>query len=250
MLKDTLRFLLVLFVGVFLVLAIRFVGISVIEIPEDGERPVFMAGDHVAVNKWAYGLRVSPMKWLDYVRLGGSKAGLGEWVAFNDPSQCDSVSSVDERNIFIGYCFACPGDSLWIDACGNVFRNKPNDVCLFRVVRLPKDGEYVRITPDNVYWYNQMINRHEGLTSTVESDSLYVDGQLVMNFRFTNDYYWMSSANCRNMADSRTFGFVPDNYIIGRLTRVLYSFDKTAAWYKPFRWERTMMEVGRENLKP
>ena len=246
MLKDALRLLLVLSVTGICVLTVRYMGVTLVEIPEDGEQPVFEAGDCVAVNKWAYGWRLSPMKWFDYVRLGGNKIENGEWVAFNDPTQRDDSLYIDERNIFIGYSFAGPGDSLWIDACGHVFRECPDENCRFRVVRLPQKGEYVPVTPDNVYWYNQMINQHEGLSSTVVSDSLYVAEQLVTTFRFTNDYYWMSSANCHNMADSRTFGFVPDKYVIGRLSYILYSYDKEAPWYAPFRFERTMMEVGRE----
>ena len=67
------------------------------------------------------------------------------------------------------------------------------------------------------------------------------------SFRFSHDYYWMSSANERNHADSRTFGFVPDTYIIGRLSRILYSWDTEALWYARLRAHRTMMKVGREN---
>ena len=54
-------------------------------------------------------------------------------------------------------------------------------------------------------------------------------------------------ANERNHADSRTFGFVPDTYIIGRLSRILYSWDTEAPWYARLRAHRTMMKVGREN---
>lgn len=246
MFKSALRLIFSILVAGILVWGIRFFGCSIVEIPEDGERPVFMAGDRVALNKWSYGIRLSPMKWLDKARLGDARVGLGEWVAFNDPSMHDDSIFIDERNIFIGYCYAVPGDTLWVDRCGNIFRYMPPSGRPFKKVRLPQKGEFVGITPDNVYWYNSMINLHEGLCSEVVSDSLYVAGQLVTSFRFMHDYYWMSSANCENQLDSRTFGFVPDIYIIGRLTRVLYSFDDAAPWYNPFRWDRTMMKVGCE----
>ena len=248
MFKSSLRLFFTVLVAGILVWGVRFFGFSIVEIPEEGERPVFEAGDCVAVNKVAYGVRLSPMKWFDQVRLGATRVGLGDWVAFNDPSMPDDSVLIDERNIFIGYCYALPGDTLWIDRCGNIFRHMPVSGRPFKHVRLPQKGEYVNVNPDNVHWYNSMINLHEGLRSEVISDSLYVAGQLVTNFRFTHDYYWMSSANRQNLLDSRTFGFVPDIYVIGRLSRVLYSCDDTAPWHHFFRWERTMMEVSREIL--
>ena len=68
------------------VVLVRGCWVSLIEIPEDGERPVFMAGDRVAVNRMAYGLRLSPMRWWGDVRWWAEPVPRGDWVAFNDPS--------------------------------------------------------------------------------------------------------------------------------------------------------------------
>ena len=147
----------------------------------------------------------------------------------------------------MGFCYAVPGDSLWIDSLGKVYRNRPRDHRPCRVVELPRRNAYVTLTPDNMQWYCRMINLHEGARAAVIADSLCVSGHFVSSFRFSHDYYWMSSANERNHADSRTFGFVPDTYIIGRLSRILYSWDTEAPWYARLRAHRTMMKVGREN---
>ena len=96
-----------------------------IEIPEDGERPVFMAGDRVAVDRTAYGLRLSPMRWWGYMRWGTSPVPRGEWVAFNDPSAGGQDKRyIDERDVFVGFCYAVPGASLWIESSGQVQRNR------------------------------------------------------------------------------------------------------------------------------
>lgn len=134
-----------------------------IEIPEDGERPVFMAGDRVAVDRTAYGLRLSPMRWWGYMRWGTSPVPRGEWVAFNDPSAGGQDKRyIDERDVFVGFCYAVPGDSLWIDSLGKVYRNRPRDHRPCRVVELPRRNAYVTLTPDNMQWYCRMINLHEG----------------------------------------------------------------------------------------
>ena len=228
---------------------VRWAGVSLIEIPGDGERPVFMAGDRVAVGRMAYGLRLPPMRWWGYVRWGARPVALGDWTAFNDPS-AGGGQPVDERDVFVGYCYAVPGDSLWIAPGGKVSRVKPRDARGCKVVELPRKNAYVAITPDNIQWYCHTINLHEGVHATIIHDSLCVAGHFVPSFRFTHDYYWMSSARADNLADSRTFGFVPDTHVIGRLRRILYSWDTSAPWYRRLRASRTWMEVGRENLTP
>ncbi|WP_282747736.1 signal peptidase I [Paraprevotella xylaniphila] len=233
------------------VVLVRGCWVSLIEIPEDGERPVFMAGDRVAMNRIAYGLRLSPMRWWGDVRWWAEPVPRGDWVAFNDPSAGeDDERFIDERDVFVGFCYAVPGDSLWIDSLGKVYRACPRVGRPCRVVELPRKNAYVTLTPDNMQWYCRMINLHEGVHAAIIHDSLCVSGHFVSSFRFTHDYYWMSSANERNHADSRTFGFVPDTYIIGRLSRILYSWDTKVPWYARFRAHRTMMKVSQENPNP
>lgn len=225
----------------------RWCWVFLLEISGDGERPVFMAGDRVAVDRTAYGLRLSPMRWWGYVRWGTSPVARGEWVAFNDPSAgVQDGRHIDERDVFVGFCYAVPGDSLWIDSSGKVYRSRPCGRRPCKVVELPRKDAYVALTPDNMQWYCRMVNLHEGARAAVVAGSLCVSGHFVSSFRFSHDYYWMSSANERNQADSRAFGFVPDTHIIGRLNRILYSWDATSPWYARFRTRRAMMKVGRE----
>lgn len=243
------KWLAVLLAAGLCVLLVRRCGVSLLKIPGDGERPVFMAGDRVAVCKWSYGLRLSPMRWWGYVRWGEARPERGDWLAFNNPSGGSDSTYVDEQDIFVGFCYAIPGDSLWIDSKGRVFRHRPRDGRPCKTVEVPRKDAYVAITPDNIQWYNHVINTHEGLHSAIISDSLCVSGHFVSSYRFKHDYYWVSSARADNLADSRTFGFVPDECLIGRIGCVLYSWNADAPWYAPFRISRTLMKVGRENIR-
>lgn len=248
--RKPLRLLCSLLVAFLAVGLIWICGVFLLEIPGEGERPVFLPGDRVTVLRPAYGLRLMPMRWWGYARWGYHPVGRGEWVAFNDPSVAGGDTCIDERDVFVGFCYAVPGDSLWVDSLGRVFHRKPHGVRPLRAVELPRAGAYVPITPDNIRWYNHIINLHEGVHSTIIGDSLHVSGHFVTSFRFRHDYYWMSSANARNTADSRTFGFVPHTHIIGKLGCVLFSWDSRAPWYARLRARRTLMKVGRENVEP
>lgn len=246
--KRTGSWFAILFAAVLVVLAVRYYGVFLLEIPEDGERPVFMAGDRVVVDRTAYGLRLSPMSWWGYTRIGEKPVKRGEWVAFNIPLEENDSLCVDEQDIFVGYCLAVPGDSLWIDRWGEVHRHKLGGKGSGRAVELPRKNVYMEITPENIRWYCRIINRHEGVHAAIIHDSLCVSGHFVSGFRFNHDYYWMSSANRDNHADSRTFGFVPDTHIIGRLRRVLYSWNADTVWHSRLRGERTLMQVGCEKV--
>lgn len=248
MLKRAVTCLLVLLTTGLCAVLVRACWVDLIEIPGAGERPVFMAGDRVTVNRWTYGLRLAPMRLWGYARWNAAPVERGAWVAFNSPLPADDMP-IDRREVFVGFCYAVPGDTLWMDAEGGVHRHQPlgKRTCMMEV---PRKDAYVPVTSDNVRWYCGLINLHEeGLQAEVSGDSLWVSGHLVTSYRFKHDYYWMSSANPHNMADSRSFGLVPDRHVIGRLGRVLYSVDAEAPWYKPFRSKRTFMKVGREDIR-
>lgn len=239
--KRALNILAVVVLTVAVILLIRLFGVSLIEIPENGERPVFSAGDRVLVNKTAYGLRFCVGQGGVPVRWGMSPVQRGDWLAFNNPAATDVPLS--RRDVFIGFCYAVPGDTLWVASSGNISCVRPKDCGKRKMIILPRKGRYVRITPDNIRWYQRVINNHEGIKAEIIGDSLCVGGHIVGKYRFMHDYYWVSSAAPQNHADSRTFGFVPFSHVIGKLTYVLYSWDKTRPWYARFRQDRLLMKV-------
>lgn len=88
---------------------------------------------------------------------------------------------------------------------------------------IPGKGKSVEVYPWNITLLCNTITSHEHRRAQVVDDSLYVDGRAVRNFTFTKDYYWVASNDPVNVCDSRLFGFVPEDHVIGRAWFVWYS---------------------------
>ena len=87
---------------------------------------------------------------------------------------------------------------------------------------VPEKGKPVRVYPWNVKLLCNTILSHEKRTADVVQDTLYVDGNPVTEFTFTKDYYWMASNDPVNFNDSRLFGFVPEDHLVGKAWRIWY----------------------------
>lgn len=88
---------------------------------------------------------------------------------------------------------------------------------------IPGKGISVKIYPWNLTLLCNTIASHEHRLTQVVGDSLYVDGKPVSSFTFTKDYYWVVSNDPVNVCDSRLFGFVPEDHLIGKAWFVWYS---------------------------
>ena len=82
---------------------------------------------------------------------------------------------------------------------------------------IPEKGKPVKVYPWNVTLLCNTIVRHEGRVASVRGDTLYVGGKPVEAYTFNKNYYWMASNNPVNLCDSRLFGLVPDDHLIGKL---------------------------------
>jgi signal peptidase I len=95
---------------------------------------------------------------------------------------------------------------------------------------VPQKGRAVTVYPWNVALLCNTILRHEGHRAAVKGDTLYVDGKAVKHFVFTKNYYWMAANNPVNLCDSRLFGLVPEDHLIGRATRIWFPKGKGRFW--------------------
>lgn len=108
---------------------------------------------------------------------------------------------------------------------------------------VPGRGQTLRVQPWNRTLLCNTLLLHEGRDARIEGDTLYVDGRPAETCTFTKDYYWVTSSNVTNVTDSRLFGFVPEDHLIGRAARIWLSKEENTGLFSGYRWERVGMRV-------
>ncbi|KAA6335158.1 Signal peptidase I [termite gut metagenome] len=106
-------------------------------------------------------------------------------------------------------------------------------------VWIPAKGATVTLTNDNLPVYERCICAYERNTLERKSDGIYINGEKTNTYTFKMDYYWMMGDNRHNSADSRYWGFVPEDHVVGKPIVVWLSLDKDRDWLSgKIRWER------------
>ncbi len=111
-----------------------------------------------------------------------------------------------------------------------------NTVTDFTKFQIPRKGQTISISAKNIAWYRRIITAYEGHTLAEKKDGIYIDGKKTNKYTFGMNYYWLMGDNRYNSADSRIWGFVPEDHIVGRASMVWFS--KAADPSIGIRWDR------------
>ena len=110
-----------------------------------------------------------------------------------------------------------------------------NTMTDFEKFQVPRKGQTISISKSNIAWYRRIISAYEGHTLVEKKDgSILIDGKKVSSYTFGMNYYWLMGDNRYNSADSRVWGFVPEDHVVGRASLVWFSKSP----YKGIRWDR------------
>jgi signal peptidase I len=94
----------------------------------------------------------------------------------------------------------------------------------FQEFQVPAEGQTIKISKDNIAWYRRIITAYEGHKLEERKDgSILIDGKKVTTYTFSMNYYWLMGDNRYNSADSRIWGFVPEDHVVGRASLVWFS---------------------------
>ena len=102
--------------------------------------------------------------------------------------------------------------------------NINNTTTDFQEFQVPTKGQTIKISKDNIAWYRRIITAYEGHKLEERKDgSILIDGKKVTTYTFSMNYYWLMGDNRYNSADSRIWGFVPEDHVVGRASLVWFS---------------------------
>ena len=112
---------------------------------------------------------------------------------------------------------------------------------------IPAKGKSIEIDMNNIAIYERPIRVYEGNQLEVKNNQIYINGRLAHRYTFKLDYYWMMGDNRHNSADSRYWGFVPEDHIVGKPIFIWWSSDPDRKGFKGIRWNRLFRLV--DNIK-
>ena len=112
---------------------------------------------------------------------------------------------------------------------------------------IPKRGQTLRLTLDNLPVYERAVRVYEGNDLQVKDGRILINGQDNPYYTFKYDYYWMMGDNRDRSADSRYWGFVPEDHIVGTPVFILVSFDEEKSLTEgKIRWNRILRDANPE----
>ena len=112
---------------------------------------------------------------------------------------------------------------------------------------IPAKGKSINLTLDNIAVYERPIKVYEHNDLQIKEGKIYINGKEADSYTFKMDYYWMMGDNRHNSADSRYWGFVPEDHVVGKPIFIWWSSDPDRSGFGGIRWQRLFRFV--DNIK-
>ncbi len=113
----------------------------------------------------------------------------------------------------------------------------------FGPLYIPKKGDVIKLTVDNLPLYRRCIEAYEGNSLYVKDDQIFINNQPADSYTFRMDYFFMMGDSRHNSADSRFWGFVPEDHVVGKALFIWFSTDKDKSFPSSIRWSRIFQGI-------
>jgi signal peptidase I len=101
---------------------------------------------------------------------------------------------------------------------------------------IPKKGAAIQLTPDNLIRYRDCIEKYEANKFEIRGGKYFINGNEAVSYTFKMDYFWMMGDNRHHSLDSRYWGFVPEDHVVGKASLIWFSYENGPRWKRLFRW--------------
>ena len=196
-------------------------------------------------------LRATDYKFITFDNYGNgrytNKPGYQGIITLTDELY-ETFSKLDYFDLLVPEFIPKPDSSDLRRIIGN-FPNEPNGQINsrdnFGPIIVPKKGISVQLNADNFAIYERVISIYEEHDIDLIDGSIYIDGKACNEYTFELDHYFMMGDNRHNSADSRVWGFVPENHIVGRPSLILTSINDKYGFFNfsKWRWDRVFKLV-------
>ncbi|HTA26546.1 MAG TPA: signal peptidase I, partial [Bacteroidia bacterium] len=121
------------------------------------------------------------------------------------------------------------------------FWNKDN----YGPIIIPQKGATIKLNKDSLLLYERIITVYEKHKMNISNDSVFIDGKYASTYTFKMNYYFMMGDNRDNSDDSRYWGFVPEDHIIGKASFILLSLKESTgkSHWKGINWKRSFTSI-------
>ena len=116
-------------------------------------------------------------------------------------------------------------------------------------IYIPKAGATTPLNTETLPFYERLITVYEGNTLRTEGNNIFVNDKEVTSYTFKQNYYWMMGDNRHNSLDSRFWGFVPEDHVVGKPTFIWMSLNQHKSGLDKFRWDRIMTGISDKGNK-